>query len=68
MFRTKGINEIYCLSVNDSFVMNAWFRHQQINGVKPIPDGSWYFHRKVNMLVDKDNLSFDTKVTVTHSW
>ena len=23
-FMKKGINDIYCLSVNDSFVMNAW--------------------------------------------
>lgn len=58
LFRTKGINEIYCLSVNDSFVMNAWFRYQQINGVKPIPDGSGDFTAAVGALVDKDNLSF----------
>lgn len=58
LFQTRGINEIYCLSVNDSFVMNAWFRHQQIKGVKTIPDGSGEFTEAVGALVDKDNLSF----------
>jgi peroxiredoxin len=54
----QGIDEVYCLSVNDSFVMNAWFRQQEITNVKPIPDGSGEFSRKFGMLVDKDNLGF----------
>lgn len=58
LFKSKGIDEIYCLSVNDSFVMNMWFRYQQIDGVKPIPDGSGIFTEKLGMLVDKDNLGF----------
>lgn len=57
-FRSKGVDEIYCLSVNDTFVMNAWFRHQNIKRVKPIPDGSGIFTEELGMLVDKDNLSF----------
>ena len=57
-FKSKGVDEIYCLSVNDTFVMNAWFRHQNIKGVKPIPDGSGIFTEKLGMIVDKDNLSF----------
>lgn len=58
VFKSKGIDEIYCLSVNDSFVMNMWMRYQQIEGVKPIPDGSGIFTEKMGMLVDKDNLGF----------
>ena len=37
-FQDAGIDEIYCLSVNDSFVMNAWFENQDIKNVKALPD------------------------------
>ncbi len=53
-----GIDEVYCLSVNDSFVMNAWGRMQNLQNVKLIPDGSGEFTRKMGMLVNKDNLGF----------
>lgn len=57
-FRKLGIEEIYCMSVNDSFVMNAWARSQNLENVKVIPDGSGIFTRLMGMLVDKDNLGF----------
>ncbi len=57
-FRKLGIDEIYCMSVNDSFVMNAWARSQGLKNVKVIPDGSGIFTRMMGMLVDKDNLGF----------
>ncbi|ENN90570.1 MULTISPECIES: peroxiredoxin [Bartonella] len=57
-FKKVGIDEIYCLSVNDSFVMNAWGQKQGIKNVKLIPDGSGEFTRKMGMLVAKDNLGF----------
>lgn len=57
-FQDLGIDEIYCMSVNDSFVMNKWREAQQIENVKVIPDGSGEFTDKAGMLVDKDNLGF----------
>lgn len=57
-FKAKGIDEIYCMSVNDAFVMNAWARDQGLENVKVIPDGSGRFTRQMGMLVDKDNLGF----------
>ena len=57
-FKELGIDEIYCVSVNDSFVMNAWAKQQGIEKVKMIPDGSGEFTRKMGMLVKKDNLGF----------
>ncbi len=57
-FKEKGIDEIYCLSVNDAFVMNAWGKQQGLKTVKLIPDGTGEFTRKMGMLVRKDNLGF----------
>jgi len=57
-FKAEGIDEIYCVSVNDAFVMNAWAKAQGIDKVKVIPDGSGEFTRKMGMLVAKDNLGF----------
>lgn len=57
-FLNNGIDDIYCISVNDSFVMNAWAKHQNINHIKVIPDGSGEFTRLMGMLVNKSNLGF----------
>jgi len=57
-FQEKGIDDIFCISVNDAFVMNAWAKDQGLQNVKVIPDGSGEFTRKMGMLVDKDNLGF----------
>jgi len=54
----QGIDDIYCLSVNDSFVMNAWFKDQGIEKVKALPDGFAFFTGQMNMLVLKNNLGF----------
>lgn len=57
-FQAKGIDDIYCLSVNDSFVMNQWAKAQGLKNVKVIPDGSGEFSEKIGMLVAKDNVGF----------
>lgn len=57
-FKAFGIKDIYCVSVNDAFVMNAWAKAQKIKKVKVIPDGSGKFTRKMGMMVQKDNLGF----------
>ena len=60
-FKAQGIDDIYCMSVNDSFVMNKWAQSQELENVKVIPDGSGEFTRKIGMLVDKDNLGFGAR-------
>lgn len=58
-FKQKhGIDEIYCISVNDAFTMNAWAKAQDIKNVKVIPDGNMDFTQKMRMVVDKSNLGF----------
>ncbi len=53
-----GVDEVYCLSVNDAFVMHKWGLDQGVKKVKMLPDGSGEFTRKMGMLVSKDNLGF----------
>jgi len=57
-FIENGIDEIYCLSVNDAFVMNAWFDAQGVENVKVLPDGTGQFTRLMGALVDKSNIGF----------
>jgi peroxiredoxin len=57
-FKALGIKDIYCVSVNDAFVMNCWAKDQKIKKVKLIPDGSGKFTEKMKMDVYKDNLGF----------
>lgn len=57
-FKALGIKDIYCVSVNDGFVMNCWAKDQKIKKVKMIPDGSGMFTSAMEMLVYKDNLGF----------
>ena len=57
-YKEKGIDEVYCLSVNDSFVMNAWAKEHEIKKVKMIPDGSGEFTRDMDMIVFKPAQNF----------
>lgn len=57
--KSKGIDDIYCLSVNDWFVMKAWQDSLGIGDqVKMLPDGNADFTAQMGMLVDKRNLGF----------
>jgi peroxiredoxin len=56
--KSLGIDEVYCLSVNDAFVMNAWFRDEKIVKVKPIGDGEGVFTQGMGMLVNKPKQGF----------
>ncbi|NUH64137.1 peroxiredoxin [Sulfitobacter sp. S0837] len=60
-FQEQGIDAIYCLSVNDSFVMNKWKEMQGVKNIDVIPDGSGEFTRRMGMLVAKDNLGFGAR-------
>jgi peroxiredoxin len=52
--RAKGIDEIWCVSVNDAFVMGAWARDQQSAGkLRMLGDGSGEFTQKVGLELDR---------------
>ena len=57
-FRDAGIDDIYCVTVNDTFVCKEWTLANNIINVKVIPDGSAEFTIKMGMDVRKDNLGF----------
>ena len=56
--KALGIDEVYCVSVNDAFVMFQWGKNMEVKNVKLLPDGNGEFSRKIGMLVDKANLGF----------
>lgn len=63
-FVDAGIDDIYCISVNDSFVMNRWAQtviDGGLQNVKVIPDGNGEFTEKMGMLVDKSHLGFGNR-------
>jgi peroxiredoxin len=58
VFKANGVDEIICLSVNDTFVMNEWAKDQECDNVTLVPDGNGEFSEGMGMLVDKSNLGF----------
>ncbi len=51
--RAKKIDEIWCVSVNDAFVMNAWGRDQDVKGkVRMMADGSGQFSKAIGLELD----------------
>lgn len=59
--KSLGIDEIYCLSVNDAFTMFQWSKNLGIRKVKMLPDGNADFTRLMGMLVKKENLGFGNR-------
>ncbi len=57
-FQAAGIDEVYCLSVNDAFVMYQWGKNLGLDKVKLLPDGAGDFTRRMGMLIDKSHLGF----------
>ena len=51
--RAKGVDEIWCMSVNDAFVMGAWGRDQKLGGkIRMMADGSADYTKKLGLELD----------------
>ena len=51
--RAAGVDQIWCISVNDAFVMGAWGREQQCGGkVRMMADGNGDFARATGLTMD----------------
>jgi len=57
-FKAHGVDEVCCVSVNDTFVMNEWQTELNSYDVRFLPDGNGEFTDGMGMLVDKSDLGF----------
>ncbi|MBD0410614.1 peroxiredoxin [Pseudoalteromonas distincta] len=54
--KAKGVDAIYCVSVNDAFVMKAWGDSQNAQEITMLGDGDGSFTKSLGL--DKDTASF----------
>lgn len=57
-FLANGFDDVICLSVNDTFVMNDWQKDQKAHNLTMLPDGNGEFSKALGFLVDKSDLGF----------
>ncbi len=51
--KAKGVDEVWCVAVNDAFVMGAWGREQKVNGkVRMMGDGSALWTKALGLELD----------------
>ncbi len=51
--KSKGVDEIWCVSVNDAFVMGAWGKDQKVDGkIRMMADGDGEFTKKLGLELD----------------
>ena len=58
VFKANGVDDIICMSVNDTFVMNAWLADQEAENITVIPDGNGEFSQGIGSLQDFSALGF----------
>ena len=60
--KAKGVDEIWCISVNDAFVMGAWGRDQKATGiVRMMADGNADFSRALGLDADFSKFGMGTR-------
>jgi peroxiredoxin len=60
--KAKGVDEIWCISVNDAFVMGAWGRDQKATGVvRMIADGNGAFSKALGLDADFSKFNMGTR-------
>ncbi len=65
-FKAAGVDEIWCVSVNDAFVMGAWAREQNTAGkVRMLGDGSADFAKATGLTLDLTAAAWACAATAT---
>lgn len=60
--KAKGVDEIWCISVNDAFVMGAWGRDQKATGiVRMMADGNADFSKALGLDADFSKFGMGTR-------
>ena len=59
--KAQGVDDVYVISVNDTFVMRKWMIDQEVKKIKFIPDGTGMFTEQMGMLVCKDHVGFGNR-------
>ena len=57
-FLAAGVDQVYCIAVNDAFVMYQWGKGLGLEKIRLLPNGSGHFTRRMGMLIDKDHVGF----------
>jgi glutaredoxin/glutathione-dependent peroxiredoxin len=62
-FKAKGVDEIWCVSVNDAFVMGAWAKDQKTKGkVRMFGDGSAVWTKALDLEMDATAFGMGTRM------
>lgn len=60
--RARGVDEIWCVSVNDAFVMGAWGRDQKATGVvRMMADGNAAYSKALGLDADFSKYGMGTR-------
>jgi peroxiredoxin len=60
--KAKGVDEVWCISVNDAFVMGAWGRDQKATGtVRMMADGNGAFSKALGLDADFSKFNMGTR-------
>jgi len=61
--KAKGVDEVWCLSVNDAFVMHAWAKDQKAQGkIRFMGDGSAEYTKKLGLELDLNARGMGTRM------
>ncbi|KRX05117.1 Thioredoxin-like fold [Pseudocohnilembus persalinus] len=58
-FKNNGVDEIWCISVNDAYVMQAWGKDQKVGDkIKMLGDGNGDFTKAIGLGLDLQKLGY----------
>ena len=59
--KAKGIDEVACTAVNDAFVMSAWAKASDADGITMLADGNGNFAKAVGLEMDGSKFGLGTR-------